>query len=143
MYRMTPEKDQPRARRAWTYASILTLLFGVLLLQACAGLPETESLSGETAIGATGQVFEQARRAYDARQYRRAIALLQRAADSGDDRAQYALGYMAFYGIGQAADRAAALRWFRHAAENGNADARIALQRATAPGDGSGEGKHN
>jgi hypothetical protein len=46
-----------------------------------------------------------------------------KAADQGYAKAQYGLGYMYWYGLGTVQDRAEANRWFRKAAEQGDARA--------------------
>lgn len=55
-----------------------------------------------------------------------AIALWQPLAERGSVRAQFALGFV-YYGAGPVRDYAAAARWFRAAAEQGDADAQDRL----------------
>ena len=53
----------------------------------------------------------------------------EQAAAQGDDYAQHNLGVMYSFGRGVAQDDAEAVRWYRKAAEQGNADAMRALAR--------------
>ena len=59
---------------------------------------------------------------------------VEQAARSGDPDAQYALGYLYYYGIGTTQDRQAGLVWIRKAAAQGQSVAQEALRTlATAP----------
>ncbi len=52
----------------------------------------------------------------------------QKAADQGNARAQYAMGYLTYFGKGGIKEDAfKAIEWFRKAADKGNSDARKAL----------------
>ncbi len=53
---------------------------------------------------------------------------LQKAAEQGDDKAQYNLGLCYFNGEGAPQDFNAAVKWFRQAAKQGNEDAKMALE---------------
>lgn len=65
--------------------------------------------------------------------YTRAFEKLWMPAHSGNPRAQYALGYLYYYGLGTVRDEDLARAWFRHAAECHYAPAVIAYQRLTNP----------
>jgi hypothetical protein len=66
--------------------------------------------------------------------YQCSFARIEQAARSGDPDAQYALGYLYYYGIGTTQDRQAGLVWIRKAAAQGQSVAQEALRTlATAP----------
>lgn len=60
--------------------------------------------------------------------YRDAFVRLMPEALKGRPEAEYAVGYMYYYGEGVVANRAKALHWIRLAARHGQADAVTALQ---------------
>src|SRR3990167_3706072 len=62
---------------------------------------------------------------YFLQKYHCSLSNIQQAAQNGDADAQYALGYMYFYGIGTPRDVGAAKLWIRRAAAQGQA---LALQ---------------
>ncbi|KAB7623012.1 tetratricopeptide repeat protein [Alkalilimnicola sp. S0819] len=74
----------------------------------------------------------QGRAAFMAEDYERAAPLLQQAAMSGNPQAQYALGYMYFYGLGVKQDRTQALALIREAAAGGDQRAVQALGEMAA-----------
>lgn len=65
--------------------------------------------------------------------YSRAFEKLWMPAHGGNPRAQYALGYLYYYGLGTVRDEDLARAWFRHAAECHYAPAVIAYKRLTNP----------
>ena len=79
--------------------------------------------------GQTDPDLAQAREAWLAGNYARALPDLRRAAEDGQPRAQYAVGYMYYYGQGVAEDTDKALQWIRRAAKAGDARAVEALGR--------------
>lgn len=60
--------------------------------------------------------------------YFQAFKNLEPIAKAGNPEAQYAIGYMYFYGLGTAQDKAIAIQWMNAAAAQGNLHARQALQ---------------
>jgi TPR repeat protein len=58
-----------------------------------------------------------------------AFSLYTKAAQTGDDLAQYRLGLFYYNGFGVAKDDAQAKKWYQKAANQGNAEAESALQR--------------
>ena len=58
--------------------------------------------------------------------YRQAFIRLRPAAENGAAEAQYAVGYMYYYGQGVIENRQKAWYWIRAAAKNGNVDAQKA-----------------
>lgn len=65
--------------------------------------------------------------------YARAFEKLWMPAHSGNPRAQYALGYLYYYGLGTVRDQDLARVWFRHAAECHYPPAVVAYKRLTNP----------
>lgn len=65
--------------------------------------------------------------AWESENYGQALALLEPEASAGNARAQYAIGYMYYWGQGVEADLDRALEWIRRAAANGSAEAIEAL----------------
>lgn len=115
-----------------------------LVLAAAVALGACASAPGDPRRDETS--FEEARRAYLTQDYPRALALMRREAELGNPRAQYALGYMYYYGQGVQQDMEEALRWIRQAAAQGDARALEALGALAAasmrpkspPADGEG-----
>lgn len=66
--------------------------------------------------------------------YASATRLLRPLAEAGDARAQWRLGEMAYYGLGQPEDDQVALGWFDKAARQGLAEAQLRLGHMYAYG---------
>jgi TPR repeat protein len=96
-------------------------------LGACASTPRPVDADRAAA-------FEQARQAYLAQDYPRALRLMLRQARLGNPHAQYTLGYMYYYGQGVRQDTEQALAWIRQAAAQGDARAVQALGELAAAG---------
>ena len=60
--------------------------------------------------------------------YRQAFIHLRPAAEQGSPEAQYAVGYMYYYGQGVIENRQKAWYWITKAAQNGNQDAQRAVK---------------
>lgn len=60
--------------------------------------------------------------------YRQAFVRLRPAAEHGSPEAQYAIGYMYYYGQGVIENRQKAWYWITAAAKNGNLDAQRAMK---------------
>ncbi len=67
-------------------------------------------------------------RSFQVQDYRRAFIRLKPEADKGSPEAQYAVGYMYFYGQGVVEDRKKALHWIKCAADAGYPDAVKAMK---------------
>lgn len=78
--------------------------------------------------------MEEARSAYLAHDYARALPLLRQQAELGNSHAQYTLGYMYYHGEGVSEDMEEALKWIRMAAAQGDAHALEALSTLAAAG---------
>ena len=61
--------------------------------------------------------------------YTRSLGYLQRPAQQGDSDAQYALGYMLYYGKGITENKTEAVKWLQLAATQGHSKAQQALKR--------------
>ncbi len=105
---------------------VLTALLGALLLSGCASTP-TQDI--EVAESERRELFDQAGQAYRKFDYSRAIELLDALARQGYDDAQYALGYMYYYGFGVTQDENLAIAWIKRAAASGHTRAITALDR--------------
>ncbi len=66
--------------------------------------------------------------------YQCSFVRVEQAARAGDPDAQYALGYLYYYGIGTTQDHQAGLLWIRKAAAQGQAVAKDALKRLSGSG---------
>lgn len=91
---------------------ILTLVFSVFLLNGCV------SYSQRLALG---------ERDFYHQNYRDAFVRLKPLAEAGEVEAQYAVGYMYFYGQGTYEDEREAFKWIGAAAKAGHPDAKKAL----------------
>lgn len=67
-------------------------------------------------------------RSFQVQDYRQAFIRLKPEAEKGNPDAQYAVGYMYYYGQGVVEDRKKAACWIRRAADSGQPDAVAALQ---------------
>ncbi len=103
----------------------LFLLSVVLMGSGCAVPPDAKD-ANRAEVGVDS--YAKARHAYRSGNYLMAAERLIPLADLGDHRAQYALGYMYYYGKGVLTDRERAVELFRSAAKQGNARAAEALK---------------
>ncbi len=99
---------------------VLAAFAASLILAGCATAPQDGGAAPEIA---------EARQAWLAGDFDRAFPALHDAAAAGQPRAQYAVGYMYYYGQGVPEDTDKALAWIRRAAESGDALAVEALGR--------------
>lgn len=72
--------------------------------------------------------LEQGIRSFRIQDYRQAFIRLRPAAEKGSPEAQYAVGYMYYYGQGVIENRQKAWYWITAAAKNGNVDAQNAMR---------------
>jgi len=79
-------------------------------------------------ISACVNSFEQGISAFKLQDYRAAFIRLKPSAEKGQRDAQYAIGYMYYYGQGVVEDRKKAWYWIKAAARQGQPEALIALQ---------------
>ena len=66
-------------------------------------------------------------RSFQEQDYRKAFIRLKPEAEKGQRQAEYAVGYMYYYGQGVVEDRDAAMYWITSAARAGQPDAKTAL----------------
>lgn len=111
-----PRKNK-QTRSLFPLAAILSLL----LLAACSTTPDDRLQDPKFAM-------EEAHRAYAAKEYERVFHLVFPLAATGNDQAQYTLGYLFFYGLGVEKSEAQAMNWIQRAAAHGNRKALQALK---------------
>lgn len=104
---------------------ILGLFVCVFALVGCTASNEVVEKSASS-VGGTAQ-FMKAKAAYLAYDFPIAFPLMLKEAGAGNIQAQYAVGYMYFYGQGVGIDYEKSLKWIRKAAEQGYAKAFKAL----------------
>lgn len=75
--------------------------------------------------------------------YRQAFIRLRPAAEKGSPEAQYAVGYMYYYGQGVIENRQKAWYWITKSAQNGNQDAQQAMKIMQKTAGGSGDSLGN
>lgn len=97
---------------------VMSLFGGSLLLQSCAN--QDEHISQQLVLGKT--YFKQ-------EQYQKAFVTLEPVAKEGNPDAEYALGFMYYYGRGIAENRPMAKYWMHKAAQHGQASAQKALSK--------------
>jgi TPR repeat protein len=79
------------------------------------------------ACGNTTQQLHQGKESFAQKNYTAAFKDLKPAAEKGNKDAQYAVGYMYFYGKGTDKDKKSARKWIRKAADQGQPQAVKAL----------------
>jgi TPR repeat protein len=99
----------------------------------------TLMLSVSAAPARSDGTMEDARVAYQSKDYARALAIFRPLAEQGDALAQYSLGYMYAKGQGVTEDDAEALKWYRRSAEQGNAFGQANLGHMYDDGEGVAE----
>ena len=105
-----PFPDIPRLRAG---SSRRPTILARLLLPVCFFCGQLFTTAG------IAQDFEDGRTAYEAGDYKKALAILQPLAEAGDSQAQVTIGIMYDNGLGVASDPAEALKWYIRAAEQG------------------------
>ncbi len=100
---------------------LIISLFCLALLSGCATSPDP-------AFDETTAILNEAHIAYNAKEYKKVFELLFPLAANGNDKAQYALGYLFYHGLGvQKSDRQA-MHWIQLSAAQGNRKAIQALK---------------
>ena len=103
------------------YLLIFSLLAGSMLLSSC---QTTQVSNPDNADG----MYALAKLNFDNQNYPAAFQNIQLPANDGNAQAQYALGYMYYYGQGTPVNTTLGKMWIQKAAVNGDADAQKALQ---------------
>lgn len=111
-----------RNRRRATHRGLI-----LVLLIAAWGCSTTPPSSDWQNSELQAQRFAQAKNAYLSENYALAASLLRPLAEHGHAQAQYALGYMHYYGLGMTRDETAAIHWLRASAGQGDQQALEAL----------------
>lgn len=86
-----------------------------------------------TACTTTSQRLEQGKISFEEKNYSSAFAELKPLAEKGIADAQYAVGYMYYYGKGTKVNRTQAKRWINRAAAQGQEQAQKAQRLMNAP----------
>ncbi|MEW8508550.1 MAG: sel1 repeat family protein [Candidatus Thiodiazotropha sp.] len=97
------------------------LLLSLVALHGCSTTPES------THLDETRAVLKEAHLAYNKKAYKRVFQLIFPLAAAGNDKAQYALGYLFYYGLGVEKSEQQAMHWIQQAAAQGNRKAKKAL----------------
>ena len=93
--------------------TLLIIICSIFLLNGCIG---------------SGYNLQEGIRSFQIQNYRQAFILLKPVAEKGQPDAQYAVGYMYYYGQGVVEDRKKAAYWITRAAEAGQPDAVSAMK---------------
>ena len=107
------------------YSLISTTLVAIVFLQACAFTPVKKQIADHE----VDDHYQKANIAYQNKEYKKAVSLLEPLAKRGYAKAQYTLSYMYYHGQGVDQDLEVALRWTQLAASKGYPKAIQALQR--------------
>ncbi|NIR29386.1 MAG: sel1 repeat family protein [Gammaproteobacteria bacterium] len=102
-----------------------------IALSGCVTTPVPGNADAEATAARLEQVYGRARTMYLGGEYQRAFRLLLPLARRGHADAQYAVGFMYYYGEGVSRDVGRALNWFARAAEQGHPKAIEARARLT------------
>ena len=102
----------------------LPLLCALLMLfvAGCSTTPDEDRQMDPQAV------LQEAHRAYAAQEYEKVFQLVFPLAVSGNDQAQYTLGYLYYNGLGVEKSEAQAMNWIQRAAALGNKKAQQALK---------------
>lgn len=73
--------------------------------------------------------MREAKHSYNQGDHQRSFRITEALAYEGNHHAQYALGYLLYYGIGAPQDKKLGIAWFEQAAKNGNDKAQVALSQ--------------
>lgn len=80
-----------------------------------------------TQVEPAQELYAKGNNYFDKNNYISAVLYFRKAAEQGNTRAQYWLGYCYFYGYGVTKDATEAVRWYRKAAEQGHPGAQYIL----------------
>jgi len=100
-------------------------LIAIVFLQACAFTPVNKQIADHE----VDDHYKKANMAYQNKEYKKAVSILEPLAKRGYAKAQYTLSYMYYNGQGVSQDLEVALRWTQLAASKGYPKAIQALQR--------------
>ncbi|MES9992768.1 MAG: sel1 repeat family protein [Candidatus Thiodiazotropha sp.] len=100
---------------------VLGLLAGIIALNGCSTTPDSAQMDETKAI------LKEAHLAYNKKAYKKVFQLIFPLAAAGNDKAQYALGYLFYHGLGVEKSEQQAMHWIQQAAAQGNLKAKKAL----------------
>ncbi len=100
----------------------------LLMLGACVSVNETPKANRISHEEVSTELFARAQALYLAEDYEAAAVMMRPLAEHGHLQAQYALGYMYYFGLGVPRNEREAIRWLGVAAARGNAKAKTALE---------------
>ena len=108
--------------RSLKFLLLVGLCVGLTLLAGCA------TTANKATNADPDVVLNQAKLAYKEQKYQEVFQLLFPLAVAGNDQAQYALGYLYYYGLGLEKNEQQAMNWIQRSAAQGNKKALQALQ---------------
>jgi TPR repeat protein len=97
-------------------------MLALVLLAGCSSTPNDERLKDPQTI------MQEAHKAFAAEDYEKVFQLVFPLATSGNDHAQYTLGYLYYNGLGVEKSETQAMNWIQRAAIQGNKKAIQALK---------------
>ncbi len=103
----------------------LCVLVIFALLSACASSPDIQTTKPAQTFDMV--IYNKARAAFEAGNYKTAASLFDPLAENGNADAQYSLGYLFYHGKGVQKDLKQAMYWFNQSAKQGNEKAIAAL----------------
>lgn len=98
------------------------LVLTLLLSAGCSSTPDDERARDPQTV------MQEAHRSFAAKEYKKVFQLVYPLAATGNDQAQYTLGYLYFHGLGVEKSEAQAMNWIQRAAVQGNKKALQALR---------------
>ena len=119
--------DQPLGWARWRRPIMLTVLIVAAAIFVWLQMSLEPRPAGPGASRTVEGLYEDGLAAYRAGEFRAARSVWMAAADAGDSRALYMLGYMSEFGQGEAWSNRRAAEYYRQAAERGYARAQYAL----------------
>jgi TPR repeat protein len=101
-----------------------------LIISLCLAILSGCATAPDPAVDETALTLTEAHKAYNAKEYKKVFQLLFPLAAAGNDKAQYALGYLFYHGMGVEKNERQAMHWVQQAAAKGNLKAIQALTPA-------------
>ncbi len=100
---------------------LFVVLSGVFSLRHSADTNDSPKETDVESLVETGNIY------YSNKEYEKAFSCYKEAAEQGDEKSQYILGEMYYFGYGVDSDFNKAIIWYRKAAEQGHVDAQVNL----------------
>ncbi|MES9831482.1 MAG: sel1 repeat family protein [Candidatus Thiodiazotropha sp. LLP2] len=102
---------------------LLCAVLSISILTGCASTPDPE-------VDEIALTLTEAHKAYNIKEYKKVFRLLFPIAAAGNAKAQYALGYLFYHGLGVEKNERQAMHWVQLSAAQGNGKALRALTPA-------------